>query len=143
MLVVLLPQMLERNRKYIKLKCYPEFGTIFDGAPGFSKVESILGVKVTKDWHISKPLITFKFYNKSMKDKNLKNHLLTPVQRDYGLNPENWIDSSQDELITNGKALNIICNNTVYNLSKSTCGSHTLCRLGIAFDTPTIDNGRN
>ena len=79
--------MLERNIKYLNLKCYPGFGTIFDGAPKFAKVEGILAVKVTKDWNIVKPLITFKLYNESMNTKKLKNHLLTSVQRDAGLNP--------------------------------------------------------
>ena len=63
MIVVLLTQMLERNRKYLNLKCYPYFGPIFYGAPRFAKVEVILAVKVTKDWQIIKPLITFKLYN--------------------------------------------------------------------------------
>ena len=108
MLAVILPQMLESNIKYLNLKCYPEFRTIFDGDPGFSKVEGISAVKLTKDWHIVKPLITFKLYNESMNAENLKNHLLTSVQRDTGLNPENWINSVQDGLSTNGKALTII-----------------------------------
>ena len=93
--------------------CYPEFGTIFDRAPGFAKVEGILAVKVTKYWHIVRPLFTSKLYSESMNAENLKNHLLTSVQRDIGLNPENWINSSQYGLITNGKALDIICNDTV------------------------------
>ena len=45
MIAVLLSQMLERNINYLNLKCYPEFGTIFDGAPKFAKVEGILAVK--------------------------------------------------------------------------------------------------
>ena len=134
--------MLESNRKYPNLKCYPEVGTIFYGAPVFSKVEGISEVKLTKDWNIVKPLTTFKLYNKSMNAENLKNHLLTSVQRDAGLNPENWIDSGQDGLSTNGKAPDIICNDTVYNPYNSTCGSYTLCRSGIAFATPTLDNWR-
>ena len=134
--------MLERNIKYLNLKCYPDFGIIFDGDPKFAKVEDILAVKVTKDWHIVKPLINSKLYNESMNTKNLKNHLLTSVKLDAGLNPENWINYAQDGLSINGKSIDIICNNTVYNPSKSTCGSPTIFRSGIYFATPTLDNWR-
>jgi hypothetical protein len=136
---ILSEQIPKKNREFLTKKCRKEFATITDGAPGFAKVEGMMVVAVTKAWEIIKTLTTFKLYEGSMNKDRLMSHLLNSVRVDAELDPEDWLDATQDGLATNGAAIDKIERDTAYSPSKTTCGSHTLCRSGIHFDTPTLD----
>lgn len=118
-------------------KCFVDFSLTADGTPTHGEHFCIMIRLVTLEWKIVELVLRCRVYDGSFDTDKLAHTMLSTLEVDYQLKPENWRCFMADRAATNTAALRKIVSKCRLNVLEAPCISHGLSNAGKAFQTPS------
>lgn len=135
----LIPTVLHREKDAVKtLISGKDLSLIFDGSTRLGEAVVIVVRYLDGDWNVRQVLTRLKVLSKSQTGEQLAGELIDTLATSLQIDRRRLISVMRDGAAVNGVAVRIL--NAVYPKALDVrCFSHTIDRVGLHFDLPTLD----